>query len=90
MAIVRLLDQGKGGEVRLPAFAGLIAWLGVLPVGVAGWLRDFSGVDSVVNAGGVAGEVVGLRGGGDMKGEKNVRFEDAESDSDGVGSDESA
>lgn len=51
MGIMQLLDQGKGGEVRLPAYAALIPWLFVLPCGVARFLRGFSGVDAVVDGG---------------------------------------
>ena len=51
LGIMKLLDQGKGGEVRLPAYAALIPWLFVLPCGVARFLRGFSGVDAVVDGG---------------------------------------
>ena len=66
VGIVRLLDQGRGGEVRVPVFAKWVAWLFVLPVGVGRVLRDFSGVDDVVE-----GEVgMGLPDGWDVDGER--------------------
>ena len=83
MGIVKLLDEGKGGEVRLPLFARLIAWLFVLPVGLAKLLRDFSGVDFVVDV----GEATGLPNGGESIEEKSVRFEESESDSEESGND---
>lgn len=49
MGVVKLLDEGKGGEVRLPTYAALVPWLLVLPSGMARLLRDFSGVDAVVD-----------------------------------------
>ena len=83
MGIVKLLDQGKGGEVRLPVFARLIAWLFVLPVGLAKLLRDFSGVDAVVDVGGLTG----LPDSDESKEEKSVRFDDSASDSEVSSSD---
>ena len=78
LGIVKLLDQGKGGEIRLPVFAKLIAWLFVMPEGVLKLFRDFSGVDAVVDVAGATG----LPNGGELKGEKSVRFEsESESDS---------
>lgn len=65
MAIVKLLDQGKGGEVRLPAYAAMIPWLFILPSGLGRLLRDFSGVDSVVV---VEGRENGSIGGGVARG----------------------
>ena len=84
MAIVKLLDAGNGGEVRLPVFAGLIAWLFVLPVGVARILRDFSGVDAVVDVGGSSG----FMNGGDIEDKKGITVEKSEDDSRSDDSDE--
>lgn len=43
--IVDLLDKGVGGEVRMPAYAAWIGWMGVLPVGVMTVMRGWIGVD---------------------------------------------
>lgn len=43
--IVALLDKGTSGEVRLPAYAAWVAWMGVLPMGAMRVLRRWSGID---------------------------------------------
>lgn len=43
--IVRKVDRGEGGEVSMPLYARWIGVLGVLPEGVAGVVRRWSGVD---------------------------------------------
>jgi len=43
--IVAMLDEGTSGEVRVPAYAAWIAWMGVLPAGVSKVVRGWSGVD---------------------------------------------
>lgn len=48
LKIVRLLDQGMGGEIRAPFYAARIAWLSVLPAAVRIFLRNWSSVDYVV------------------------------------------
>lgn len=47
MRIVKMIDQGEGGEVRMPAYAHYLApGMAGLPVGVQRWLRGVSGVDT--------------------------------------------
>lgn len=48
MKIVGMIDRGEGGEVRIPAYANLIAWMGVLPVGLQKLMRAASGVDEAI------------------------------------------
>lgn len=43
--IVELIDAGKGGVIRLPAYAGWISWYAVLPAGVQRMARWLSGID---------------------------------------------
>ena len=44
--IVEMVDKGEGGLVALPVYARWIAWMGVLPVAVQSWVREWSGIDS--------------------------------------------
>jgi len=46
--IVSAIDSGRGGVIRLPAFAALVGWYGVLPAGIQRILRFFSGIDVAV------------------------------------------
>lgn len=50
MKIVSMIDRGEGGEVRLPAYASMIAWMFVLPVGLQSLLRAASGLDEAMRA----------------------------------------
>ncbi|OJJ36638.1 hypothetical protein ASPWEDRAFT_50087 [Aspergillus wentii DTO 134E9] len=43
--IVSAIDNGRGGVIRLPAFAALINWYAVLPVGLQKIARSLSGID---------------------------------------------
>lgn len=45
MKIVGMIDGGEGGDVRMPAYARWIGWMGVLPVGVQKLMRGLSGID---------------------------------------------
>lgn len=51
-AITDLVDAGEGGVIRLPRYAGWVAWYAVLPVSVQRLLRWWSGVDVAIKAGG--------------------------------------
>lgn len=46
--IVSAIDSGRGGVIRLPAFAALVNWYAVLPTGVQRIARYLSGVDTAV------------------------------------------
>lgn len=46
--IVSAIDNGKGGVIRLPAFAALVNWYAVLPAGVQRLARYLSGIDTAV------------------------------------------
>ncbi|KAL8824819.1 MAG: hypothetical protein Q9191_004803 [Dirinaria sp. TL-2023a] len=46
--IVDMIDRGEAGEVRMPAYANMIAWMGVLPVGIQRLLRAVSGLDEAM------------------------------------------
>lgn len=46
--IVTLVDEGVGGEVSLPVYAGWIEWVFVLPKGVQRGLRWVAGVDAAM------------------------------------------
>ena len=48
LRIVKLLDEGRGGEVRTPFYAAQIGWMDVLPACIKSFLRSWSGVDHVV------------------------------------------
>lgn len=61
--LVKMIDEGEGGLLALPAYARWIGCLGVLPVGVQQIVRRWSGVDEAMAAGGHSTEN-GLRGGG--------------------------
>lgn len=43
--IVKLVDSGDGGLVRMPAYARFIDWYMVLPAGLQMVLRSASGID---------------------------------------------
>ncbi|RAK98977.1 NAD(P)-binding protein, partial [Aspergillus ibericus CBS 121593] len=47
-AIVSAVDSGRGGVIRLPAFATLVNWYAVLPASVQRLARYLSGIDSAV------------------------------------------
>ncbi|PWY76484.1 NAD(P)-binding protein [Aspergillus sclerotioniger CBS 115572] len=47
-AIVSAVDSGRGGVIRLPAFAMLVNWYAVLPASVQRLARYLSGIDSAV------------------------------------------
>ncbi|PGH10902.1 hypothetical protein AJ80_07345 [Polytolypa hystricis UAMH7299] len=49
--IVSMIDSGKGGTIRLPAFASLVGWYGVLPASIQRLARFVSGIDSAVGKG---------------------------------------
>jgi len=46
--IVSAIDSGTGGVIRLPAFAALVGWYGVLHAGIQRILRFLSGIDAAV------------------------------------------
>ncbi|KAL2008112.1 hypothetical protein VTN00DRAFT_8094 [Thermoascus crustaceus] len=46
--IVSTIDNGRGGVIRLPAFAALVNWYAVLPAGVQRIARYLSGIDTAV------------------------------------------
>lgn len=46
--IVSAIDNGKGGTIKLPAFAALANWYAVLPTGLQRVARYLSGVDDAV------------------------------------------
>ena len=50
MRLVKMVDEGRGGRISLPAYAEWIEVLGVLPVGVQKLLRDWAGVDTALAA----------------------------------------
>ena len=54
LKIVRMLEQGKGGEIRTPFYAAAVAWLDVLPHSIRLLLKRWSGLDSVVKVNGSA------------------------------------
>ncbi|GKZ83189.1 hypothetical protein AnigIFM56816_008275 [Aspergillus niger] len=47
-AIVSAVDSGRGGVIRLPAFAMLVNWYAVLPASVQRLARYLSGIDGAV------------------------------------------
>lgn len=49
--LVKMIDEGEGGVLALPAYARLISCLEVLPVGVQQMVRRWSGVDEAMGAG---------------------------------------
>ena len=49
--IVKLIDSGDGGLVRMPAYARFIDWYMVLPVGLQMVARWASGIDVAVGKG---------------------------------------
>ncbi|KAJ5084426.1 Short-chain dehydrogenase/reductase SDR [Penicillium alfredii] len=49
--VVAAIDSGRGGVIRLPAFAALVNWYAVLPVAVQRFARHLSGIDSAVSHG---------------------------------------
>lgn len=69
--VVELVGRGEGGEVRVPAYAGAIEWLAVMPGVVQDWLRGWSGVDEAISGGGWGGEG-GMRGSEDEEGKEKV------------------
>lgn len=50
--LVKMIDEGEGGVLALPAYARWISCLELLPVGVQQVVRRCSGVDEVMGAGG--------------------------------------
>jgi short-subunit dehydrogenase len=44
--IMRLLDKGQGGVIRMPAYTQMMVWYGVLPGSVQRFVRWFSGIDA--------------------------------------------
>ena len=46
--IVSAIDSGRGGVIRLPAFAALVSWYAVLPAGMQRIARYLSGIDVAV------------------------------------------
>ncbi|KAL9630986.1 MAG: hypothetical protein Q9164_006133 [Protoblastenia rupestris] len=46
--VVEMIDQGLGGEVRMPEFAKWVGCLGVLPMGLQRGLRWWSGLDTAM------------------------------------------
>lgn len=65
--LVKMIDEGEGGVLALPAYARWISCLGVLPVGVQQMVRRWSGVDEAMGAGGHSTEN-GSQGGGAKNG----------------------
>lgn len=49
--IVAAVDSGRGGVLRLPAFAKLVNWYAVLPAAVQCAARYLSGIDRAVSSG---------------------------------------
>lgn len=49
--IVAVVDSGHGGVLRLPVFAKLVNWYGVLPAAVQCVARYLSGIDRAVSSG---------------------------------------
>lgn len=47
--IVAAVDSGRGGVLRLPAFAKIVNWYAVLPAGVQRVARYLSGIDRAVS-----------------------------------------
>lgn len=46
--IVSAVDSGRAGVIRLPAFAALVGWYGVLPASLQRFARYLSGIDYAV------------------------------------------
>lgn len=46
--IVRRIDEGDGGLIRMPAYAKAVAWYGILPAGVQRVVRWWSGIDTAM------------------------------------------
>ncbi|KAL8906913.1 MAG: hypothetical protein Q9207_001721 [Kuettlingeria erythrocarpa] len=46
MKIVNTINEGEGGTIALPAYAGWIAWQQILPKATQNWLKRWSGVDT--------------------------------------------
>ncbi|PGG98775.1 hypothetical protein GX51_06635 [Blastomyces parvus] len=46
--IVAAVDSGNGGVIRLPAYATLVSWYGVLPVAIQRLARYLGGIDGAV------------------------------------------
>lgn len=46
--IVDAIDNGRGGVIRLPAFAALAKWYAILPAGLQRIARGLSGIDNAV------------------------------------------
>ncbi|KAK2806142.1 hypothetical protein FQN51_008096 [Onygenales sp. PD_10] len=60
--IIRAIDSGNGGVIRLPAFAKLASWYAVLPVGVQRVARYLSGIDMAVGRAGFKGPAIERKG----------------------------
>jgi NAD(P)-dependent dehydrogenase (short-subunit alcohol dehydrogenase family) len=52
-AITGLVDVGEGGVIRLPSYAGWVAWYGILPIAVQRVLRWVSGLDVAMKKAGM-------------------------------------
>ncbi|KAK2809304.1 hypothetical protein FQN50_003946 [Emmonsiellopsis sp. PD_5] len=65
--IIRAIDSGNGGVIRLPAFAKLASWYAVLPVGVQRVARYLSGIDMAVGRAGFKGPATERKGDGNGK-----------------------
>lgn len=46
--IVEAIDNGRGGVIRLPAFAAFARWFAILPAGLQRIARSLSGIDNAV------------------------------------------
>ncbi|KKK12014.1 hypothetical protein P175DRAFT_0536298 [Aspergillus ochraceoroseus IBT 24754] len=46
--VVSVVDQGRGGVIRMPTFAMLVNWYAVLPVGLQRIARYISGIDLAI------------------------------------------
>lgn len=68
--VVRGIENGEGGVIRLPEYAKWVAWYGVLPEGVKVFVRWLSGVDAAVGRMREKREGKGKRGDEEGKGVK--------------------
>jgi NAD(P)-dependent dehydrogenase (short-subunit alcohol dehydrogenase family) len=46
--IVSAIDEGRGGVIRLPAYATLVSWYAILPAGLQRIARYLSGIDHAI------------------------------------------
>lgn len=80
--VVEMVGRGEGGEVRVPAYAELVQWVGVMPGMVQGWVRGWSGVDEAVKGGGWGREGEGEEGEGKVDGHDEEGQEERSEDGD--------